>query len=296
MVDYASLLIGTTVSGLVLGLIYAALALGYNIVYRVSKAINLAQPEQVLFAAYIAFIATMWAGLNVVAAMALSLVAGFILGGVLERAVARPLRGRPPVALMAATLGVFYLLRGVTMVVSGGFETGSLPVPDELYRFGPIVLGANDIVAIVIAGGSLAALIALHQYTRIGVAMRAVAEDSFGAAAYGLPVKALTLLSWGIAGAAASAAALSLTVKAQVSPTLDYYALKALVASLLAGLDSIAGVVVGGLVLGLSEQYASLFLDPYLKGIGERMAFIIMLIVLLVKPYGLFGTERIERV
>jgi len=295
-VDALSLAVNTGFQALVLGMIYAALALGYNMVYRASKAINLAEPELVVFAAYIAFIAFSWYGLPVPVSFLASLAAGFLIGVVLERLLARPLRGRPVVALMAATLGAYYVLRGVSMVASRGFEMGSLGIPEVYQAVGPLRVSLSDVVAAGLSSATILAVIMLHRFTRLGVAMRAVSEDPFGATAYGLPVRRLTMLSWGIAGAVSAAAALALAVKAQVGPTLDFYALKALAASLLAGLDSIAGVVVGGLALGFIEQFGSLLLDPYMPGLGSQLAFIAMLIVLLVKPYGIFGTERIERV
>jgi len=288
--------VNTAFQALIIGFVYAALALGYNMVYRASKAINLAEPELVLFTAYIAFISLAYYGVPIILACALSLAIGFGVGVALERLLARPLRGRPVAALMAATLGAYYVLRGTSMIVSRGFEMGSLGIPEAYYSLGPIRASLSDFIAAGISLLVVACTILLHRFTRLGIAMRAVSEDAFGATAYGLPVKNLTMLSWGIAGAISAAAALALAAKAQVAPTLDFYALKALAASLLAGLDSIAGVVVGGLVLGFMEQFGSLILDPILPGLGSQLAFIVMLIVLLVKPYGLFGTERIERV
>ena len=158
------------------------------------------------------------------------------------------------------------------------------------------MVDASDVAALVLAGGLVAAVVALHRWTRLGVAMRAVSEDPYGAAAYGLPVRRLTMLSWAIAGAAGGAAAVALAAKTGVEPALEVYVIEALAASLLAGLDSIAGIVVGGLVLGLVYQFSNFLLGSMLPSFGEAAAFTLMLLVLLVKPYGLFGTERIERV
>lgn len=294
--DMLFILANTAFQALVMGFVYAALALGYNMVYRVSKAINLAEPELVVFTAYIAFISLTYYGVPVLVASTSSLIVGFGIGVALERLLARPLRGRPVAALMAATLGAYYMLRGASMIVSRGFEMGGLGIPEVYYSLGLIRASLSDFVAISVSSCVVASTVLLHRFTRLGVAMRAVSEDAFGATAYGLPVRLLTTLSWGIAGATSAAAALALAAKAQVGPTLDFYALKALAASLLAGLDSIAGVIAGGLVLGFVEQFGSLILDPVLPGVGNQLAFIVMLVVLLVKPYGLFGTERIERV
>ncbi|HIP85808.1 MAG TPA: branched-chain amino acid ABC transporter permease [Pyrodictium sp.] len=296
VLDMFYILANTAFQALVMGFVYAALALGYNVVYRVSKAINLAEPELVVFTAYVAFVALAYYNIPIPVAFISSLIVGFSVGVVLERLLARPLRGRPVVALMAATLGAYYVLRGTSMIISRGFEMGSLGVPESYYSIGAIRASLSDFMAMGISLFVIAGVVLMHRFTRLGIAMRAVSEDAFGASAYGLPVRSLTMLSWGIAGAVSAAAALALAAKAQVGPTLDFYALKALAASLLAGLDSVAGVVVGGLVLGFVEQFGSLVLDPIFPGLGSQLAFIVMLVVLLVKPYGIFGSERIERV
>ena len=296
-------LISYIVAGSIMGVVYAALALGFNIVYRVSKSINFAHPALVLLSATVAYITAARAGLGLTAGALAALAVGFAVSAATERLIARPLRGRSPIALIAATLGVYYVLKGIAMFVAGGsIPQASILRSEFSLRAGPVALSASDIAAIAAGAGIVAIVVALHRLTRLGVAMRAVAEDPYGAAAYGLPVKLLTMLSWGLAGAAGGLAAIAMAMKANLSPILEVYVIKALAASLLAGLDTVAGIVVGGLVLGVTEQLVR-FLEPYLRfgvidftGIHEAAAYMIMLLVLLVKPYGLFGTERIERV
>ncbi len=279
----------------VMGILYSVVALGFNLVYRVSKSINLAHPEIALVAAYAALVVSMH-GFGFFLAVLVASAIGFVTGILLERGVARPLLGRPPVALIAATLGVFYLLRGVAIEATGDYWSGGgLGDFSSIYRIGGVVLTGSDIAALVVALVSLGLVIGVHRFTRLGVAMRAVAENPYGAAGYGLPVRRLTALSWGFAGLLGALGGLAFGIKAGVSPGIDSYALKALAASLLAGLDSIAGVVVGGFALSFTEQFGDYFLHNYLPGFGEVAAFIVMLVVLLFKPYGFFGTERIER-
>jgi len=286
-----------TFQALVMGLVFAALGLGFNIVYRVSKSINLAHPTLVLLAAYTALVVSTRLGAGMAAAVAAAAAVGAAAGAALEVLIARPLRGRPPIALIAATLGAYYVFKALAKMVAGDmWTTASLPLPLFTARLGPVVVDASDLLALGLAAGLVAAVVALHRYTRLGVAMRAVAEDPYGAAAYGLPVKRLTMLSWAIAGAAGGAAAVALAAKTGVEPSLEVYVIEALAASLLAGLDSIAGIVLGGLVLGLVYQYSNFLLGTVLPSFGEAAAFTLMLLVLLVKPYGIFGTERIERV
>ncbi len=287
------LVLESAVRGVVIGLIYAMIALGFNIVYRVNKSINFAHPAIVLMTAYVALIVSYSYGLIV--AFVASAIAGIAAAVAIERLVARPLLGRPPVALIGATLGVYYLIKGVSITI-GGAETASLPLPYKLYHIGPVTLGLNDIVAGLGSIIVLGLVILLHNKTKLGSAMRAVAEDVEGAAAYGLPVRRLMILSWALAGLIGALGGVFLAVKNQVSVELEFYAIRALAASLLAGLDSIGGVVIGGIVLGLAEELGGLFLDEYIPGIGYDIAFFILLLVLIFKPYGIFGTERIERV
>ena len=281
---------------MVMGVLYSVVALGFNLVYRVSKSINLAHPEIALVAAYAALVASMQ-GLGFFLAALIASFIGFGIGILLERGVARPLLGRPPVALIAATLGVFYLLRGVAIEATGSYWSGgSLGDFGTIYHIGAVVFTGSDIAALAVALVTLGLVIGIHRFTRLGVAMRAVAENPYGAAGYGLPVRRLTALSWGFAGLLGALGGLAFGIKAGVSPSIDGYVLKALAASLLAGLDSIAGVVVGGFVLSFTEQFGDYLLHNYLPGFGEVAAFIVMLVVLLLKPYGFFGTERIERI
>lgn len=290
-------LIVTGFQSLVMGIVFASLGLGFNIVYRVSKSINLAHPAVALLAAFVALVVSLRTGAGILAGIAVAAAAGFAAGALTELAVARPLRGRPPVALIAATLGVYYIAKAAAIAVAGPYWTeGSYSLPEFTAELGPVVVDSSDLLALAAAGGLLAAVVALHRFTRLGVAMRAASEDPYGAAAYGLPVKRLTMISWGLSGLAGALAGVALAAKTGVTPSLDAFVLESLAASLLAGLDTVAGIIVGGLALGLVRQYSDYLLGSLLPGIGDAATFILMLIVLLVKPYGLFGTERVERV
>ncbi len=280
--------------GILLGVLYSLVAMGYNIVYRVNKSINFAVPQVVLLAAYVSLIVAVAVG-SFIAAIIAAVLVSIAVSMALERTVARPLLGRPPVALIGATLGVFYALKGVVLIV-GGSRVATIPIDIDYYEVGPLDIATNDVISLAGALPVFASVVILHRKTRFGAAMRAVAEDAEGAAAYGLPVKRLMLAGWALAGLVGGLGSILLAIKTQVSPELEYFAIRALAASLIAGLDSLGGVIVGGIALGLAEQIGSKILDPYLPGIGRDIAFLVLLIVLFVRPYGLFGSERIERV
>ncbi|MCE4621490.1 MAG: branched-chain amino acid ABC transporter permease [Desulfurococcales archaeon] len=286
-------LVGTLFQGALMGLVYASIALGFNLVYRVSKSINFAHPAVILLVGYVALLVSMKYG--VVEGLLASLLVAAVSGLILERSLARPLIGKPPAALIGATLGAYYVIRGVTYII-GKFQAASLPIEAKYYELGILSISNNDILSLAVTGFILAGIILMHEKTKIGSAIRAVAEDAEGAAGYGLPVGRLITLSWIIAGVTGAFGGLAIAIKAQVSPAIEFYAIKALAASILAGLDSIGGIIVGGLALGLIEQFSRILLEPYLPGIGGHIAFIFLLLILLVKPYGIFGTERIERI
>jgi len=286
-------IVGSVFQGFLMGLIYALIALGFNIVYRVSKSLNFAHPALVLLVGYVALVVSLKEG--ILAGIMASLAVAAILNLALERSLAKPLIGKPPVALIGATLGAFYVIRGLTYIV-GEFEVASLPITSRNYRVWLLSVSNNDLISLALTASALITLTVIHMKTKIGSAIRALAEDAEGAAGYGLPVGLLITLSWVLSGVTGALGGIALALKAQVSPILDFYAIKAIAASILAGLDSVGGVIVGGIILGLVEQVSSVFLEPYLPALGRHIAFFFLLLILLVKPYGLFGTERIERI
>ena len=290
---FSVVLAATLFQSILMGLVYASIALGFNLVYRVSKSINFAHPAVILMVGYVALVVSIKYG--VLEGFLASMIVAAASGLVIERLLAKPLLGKPPTALIGATLGAYYMIRGITYII-GKFQAASLPIEAKIYDLGVLSISSNDIITLAITGSMLAGIILIHEKTRIGSAIRAVAEDAEGAAGYGLPVGRLITLSWVIAGLTGAFGGLAIAIKAQVSPAIDFYAIKALAASILAGLDSVGGIIIGGLALGLVEQFSSIALETYLPGIGGHIAFFFLLLILLVKPYGIFGTERIERI
>jgi branched-chain amino acid transport system permease protein len=200
------------VQSVIIGLTYSTLALGFNIVYRASKSINLAYPAMVLLAAYTILLASERFGFSLLASAASAVAVGFAVGVAVEKA-ARPLLGKPPIALIAFTIGVMLALKGFTMEAAGDlWSGGSLPLHVSTYSVAGVVVDSGDLLAATITMLALLSVVALHRMTGLGAAMRAVAEDAQGAAAYGIPVTRLTMLSWGLSGAIGAVAALALAV------------------------------------------------------------------------------------
>jgi branched-chain amino acid transport system permease protein len=285
-------------NGVLIGLMYTLIALGFVLVYKATDAINFAQGEFVMFAGFIAAAGAYLAGLPFWLC-ALLAVAGMIAFGFgLERIVLRPLIGRPVVAVIMATIGVAALLRGFsTLVFGAGTRAIVIPVGDEPLFFGPVMLPPVELVG---AGVSLAFLAVFTWYfvrSRMGIAMRAVADSQQVAMAMGINVQRYFGLAWAMAGIVSALGGLVWGAMLGVDNQLALVGLKVFPVVILGGLDSVIGAVVGGLVVGVVENLAAGYLDPYVGGGTKDFApYILMIVALMIRPYGMFGRRRIERI
>jgi branched-chain amino acid transport system permease protein len=285
-------------NGVMIGLMYTLIALGFVLVYKATDAINFAQGEFVMFAAFIAAAAAYFAGLSfwICALLAIAGMAAFGFG--LERVVLRPLIGRPVIAVIMATIGVAAVLRGsATLAFGAGTRAINVPVGDDPILLGPVMLPPIELVG---AGVSLVCLAALTWFflkTRMGVAMRAVADSQQVAMAMGINVRRYFALAWALAGVVSALAGLVWGAMIGVDNQLAVVGLKVFPVVILGGLDSIIGAVVGGLIVGVVENLAAGYLDPYVGGGTKDFApYVLMIIALMIRPYGIFGRRRIERI
>ena len=285
-------------NGVLIGLMYSLIALGFVLVYKATDAINFAQGEFVMLAGFLIAGTIVLAGapfwLGVLAAVAGMVAFGFGL----ERVVLRPLLGRPVVAVIMATIGLAAVLRGAAPLFYGA-ETRSivLPISDE-----PIVLGAISLPPVQVVGAllSLAFLGAFTWFflkSRMGVAMRAVADNQQVAMAMGIHVERYFAIAWGMAGVVSALGGLAWGALLGVDVHLALIGLKVFPVVILGGLDSIIGAVVGGLIVGVVENLAAGYLDPLVGGGTKDFApYVLMILMLMIRPYGIFGKRRIERV
>jgi branched-chain amino acid transport system permease protein len=285
-------------NGAMIGLMYALIALGFVLVYKATDAINFAQGEFVMFGGFVAAATGYAAGFPfwVSALLALAVMIGFGFG--LERVVLRPLIGRPVVAVIMATIGVAAVLRGVAVLFFGaGTRAIEMPIGDEPIFLGPVMLAPIQVVG---AGVSLAFLAGFTWFflkSRTGIAMRAVADSQQVAMAMGINVRRYFAFAWAMAGAIAALSGVVWGAMLGVDNQLAVVGLKVFPVVILGGLDSIAGAVVGGLIVGVVESLAAGFLDPYVGGGTKDFSpYILMILALMVRPYGIFGRRRIERV
>ncbi len=293
-----SFFLSLLVNGASIGLMYSLIALGFVLVYKATDAINFAQGEFVMMAGLIAAAILGIEGAPLIAAVVatLAVMVGFGFG--LEKVVLRPLLGRPVVAVIMATIGLAAVLRGLTPVIFGG-ETRAVPLPigDE-----PIDLGIATLSPVQVLG-SITTLILFVGFSwffkksRMGVAMRAVADNQQVAQAMGINVERYFALAWAMAGIVSALGGIIWGSMLGVDVHLALVGLKVFPVVILGGLDSIGGALIGGLIIGIVESLVAGYLDPYVGGGTKDFApYVLMIIVLMIKPYGIFGKRRIERV
>jgi branched-chain amino acid transport system permease protein len=287
--------------GLLAGVMYSLVALGFVLIYKASGVFNFAQGAMVFFAA-LTFVSMLERGVNFWLALVITLAVMVVLGLVTEKVVLRPLVNQAPITLFMATIGLTFVLEGLSQLVWGsqphGLELGIPDVPMEwLSQKTNINISQFDLFAAGVAGILVAVLAVFFQKTRIGRALRAVADDHQAALAVGIPLKQIWGIVWAVAGFVALVAGLMWGVRNGVQYALTFVALKALPVLILGGFESIAGAIVGGLIIGASEKLAEVYLGPFVGGgIESWFAYVIALLFLLVRPQGLFGEKIIERV
>jgi branched-chain amino acid transport system permease protein len=285
-------------NGVMIGLMYTLIALGFVLVYKATDAINFAQGEFVMFAGFIAAAGAYSAGLPFWVCTLLALAGMIAFGFGMERVVLRPLIGRPVVAVIMATIGVAAALRGfATLVFGAGTRAIVMPVGDEPLFLGPVMLPPVQIVGAGVSLVFLAAFTWFFLKSRRGVAMRAVADNQQVAMAMGINVQRYFGFAWAMAGMVSALGGVVWGAMLGVDTQLALVGLKVFPVVILGGLDSIGGAVVGGLIVGIVENLTAGYLDPYVGGGTKDFApYILMILVLMIRPYGIFGRRLIERI
>ena len=290
------------IGGLLAGVMYSLVALGFVLIYKASGVFNFAQGAMVFFAALTfvglqeKFALPFWA------AFGLALAAMVVLGIGIERIVLRPLVNQPQITLFMATIGLAFFIEGLAQLIWGTnvrrLDLGikDEPIPFLLEKFDMAISGF-DLIAAVVAGVLVTVLAVFFQVTRVGRALRAVADDHQAALAVGIPLKQIWAIVWSVAGFVALVAGLMWGARNGVQFALTFVALKALPVLIIGGFESVTGAIVGGLIIGASEKLAEVYIGPHIGGgIEGWFAYVMALMFLLVRPEGLFGEKRIDRV
>ena len=298
MWDELQFAVSLITSGLSIWLMYSLIALGFVLVYKATDAINFAQGEFVMLAGFVAALALGTKGVPVIAGVLATVAVMVLFSFALERVVLRPLLGRPIIAVIMATIGLGAMLRGLPPITVGG-ETRAVPLPigDAPISIGPVSLPPIQILGVIVTFGFLGIFTWFFLRSRMGIAMRAVADNQQVAMAMGINVERYFALAWAMAGTVSALGGVIWGSMLGVDVHLALIGLKVFPVVILGGLDSIVGAVVGGLIIGVVESLAAGYLDPYVGGGTKDFApYVLMIVALMVKPYGLFGTHRIERV
>ncbi len=290
-------------AGLLQGVMYALVALGFVLIFKASGIFNFAQGSLVLFAA-LTMVGFIEMGLHWTLAFVVTAGVMVLLAVVVERVVLRPLVNQPHIILFMATIGIFYFLDGFGQTLWGsdvkvldiGIPKQPLFVLQGVFE-GGILVNAFDLVAALVGAVLVIGLAVFFHYTRIGRALRAVADDHQAALSVGIPLKTIWAIVWSVAGIVALVAGIMWGSKAGVQFSLALIALKALPVLILGGFTSIPGAIIGGLIIGAGEQVAEVFIGPLFGGaIQDWFAYMLALVFLLFRPQGLFGEKIIERV
>jgi branched-chain amino acid transport system permease protein len=285
------------VGGLLAGVMYSLVALGFVLIYKASGAFNFAQGSMVLFGA-LTFVSLVERDLGFWLALVITLAVTVLIALAIERVVLRRLVNRPVMTLFRVTLGLSFMLEGLAQTLWGAQVHGlELGISDQPLELRGVLVSQLDLFAAATAGALLLALGLLFHRTRLGISLRAVADDPLAAQAVGLDLSTLWAVVWAVAGVVAIVAGLLWGARVGVQFSLSLIVLKALPVLIIGGFGSIAGSVVGGLVIGAGEKLAEVYLGPPLGGgIENWFPYVLAMLFLLVRPAGLFGEARVQRV
>ncbi len=281
-------------SGLAIGAIYGLVAMGFAVIFKATGVINFAQGEITMLVAYVAYTLAGRMPGNVVVVIGGSLIAAMAIGWLIERIVMRPMLGEPAFATVMVTIGLAVALRALIGMIWDAYPHKlDLSVGQEVVRIAGTGMRTAQLAAIATLLAAMAAGWLGLRYSRMGKAMRAVAADHQASILMGIDAARIHSLAWVIAAAIAGVAGIFFSLLYDVSPTIYHLGLKAFPATIFGGLDSVLGSAFGGLVVGVAENLASGYVDPASK---EIAGFVLILAVLMVRPWGLFGEREIERV
>jgi branched-chain amino acid transport system permease protein len=282
------------IAGLMNGAIYGLVAIGFVLVYKSSSVLNFSQGYMLLLGAYVFWFFRGSLKLDLFLSLLLALPSGFVMGILIERVTLRPLIGQPLISMITVTIFLSLVLEGLVSLIWGTYPLQQITIFSRgTLKVGSIVLTTENLFAFGLALGAMSALIVFFRYTRLGLAMRGVAEGHQIMQSMGISVRRIFSISWGIAGIAATIGGVLMGSTLGFQLGLSHIGLLAIPAAFIGGLESPEGAILGGLLIGLIESIVSGYLG---NAAGVPATFIVLILVMLIRPYGFFGLERIERV
>ena len=284
------------ISGIAQGCIYGLIALGFVLIYKATETVSFAQGEMLMLGAF--------AGLALMTALGFAfwitipavMLAMAVFGVLLERVVIRPILGQPAFSIVMLTIGIGYVARGlITMIPGIGTETHTLPVPykDQISNWNGLIINWEQMAIIAATAVLCALLFVMFRYSKMGIAMQAASQNQLAAYYMGIPVKRLNGLVWGLSAAVAAIAGLLLAPITFVHANMGFIGLKAFPAAVVGGFGSLPGAIVGGIIIGLVESLSGFYLP---EGVKDIAAYVVVLVMLMVKPNGLFGEKLRKKV
>lgn len=289
--EYFTILVAT---GLVVGASYGMIAMGFALIYKATGVVNFAQGELMMLTAYVAFSIATSLQLDFIPLMALTIPTAMLIGLVLERVFIRPMLGEPVFSIVMVTIGLAVIIRGTIVLVWGtGAEPFNPGFSREVVSIGPVPFYEVQLYALGALGVLVALTWAFFRFTRLGIAMRATANNDIAALLMGISVKRIHATAWALSAAMASLAGVLFSSMFTLGPDIWFQGLKAFPAVILGGLDSVLGAALGGLIIGVVENLAEGYIG---QGLKEVAGFVVIILVLMVRPFGLFGEREIERV
>jgi branched-chain amino acid transport system permease protein len=293
-------LLQLVISGLVVGSIYAAVALGFTIIYKATRVVNFAQGELLMVGAYVCFAFVVQMGVPFWAALFLTVLFGMVLAFFIERLILRPMIGEPIISIIMVTIGLSLVMRSLITAIWGNDILVYEPklFPQEMVMIGGVPVSQEFIWCFVLSMFLLAVFSVFFKFSKAGVAMRATAFNQQVAQSMGISVKYIFALSWIISAVVSGIGGVLIGNINGINSSLYHFGLKVFPATILGGLDSILGAALGGLIIGLLENLSDGLCKSYLdlSGVKEVAPYVILVLILMIKPYGLFGTKEIERV
>lgn len=289
--EYLALLLG---SGLVAGATYGLVGMGFAVIYKATGVVNFAQGELLMLTAYIAFSLTQSLSLTFFPLLLVTIPVAMALGVLLERVFIRPMLGEPAFSIVMVTVGLAVILRGLTIMVWGpNPHEFPLGLSSKVVLIGPVPFYQVQLYALASLAVVTAGAWAFFRFTRLGIAMRAVAANEAAALLMGIRVDRIHMIAWSFSAGIAALAGVLFAAMFKLGPTLWFEGLRSFPAVILGGLDSVLGAALGGIIIGVIETMAQGYLG---QGLREIAGFVVIVLMLMIRPFGLFGDRQIERV
>ena len=283
-------------AGVAQGCVYALVALGFVLIYKATETVNFAQGDLMMLGGFFALTSSVILGWPYWATIVFAVAAMAAVGMLIERLVLRPVLGQPAFTVVMITIGVGYVLRGVvTMIPGWGTDTYTLPTPfsEGVFKIGEVIFAVQQVAVIGMTAALCAVLYLFFRFSKLGVAMQATSQNQLAAAYMGIPVRRVNMMIWGLSAGVAAFAGILLAPATFVHSNMGFIGLKAFPAAVVGGFGSVPGAIVGGLTIGLVEAFAGRYMP---EGFKDVAAYVVVLVVLLLRPSGIFGETAQKKV